>query len=254
VEALRVGRRSQHAGLRAAGDRRRARDVQGARVLGVPEAQLVASLRDAAPEFERAFHNPDHLESLWVPTNAAIGREVLMRLMPKSIEIVGVTAQPHHGRRLPPPGRRFLDARRCGTRASSCRKRQRYIERHQLGEAQMRALDAKAEEWANELEQASQAVKDPELREAVLLLSFNFHHDRGLSDRAVGVSRHQGRLWVPGLLEPSVGLAEVAQRIRNGVPSPPTLRGVEQSRDPQPPLGAEILRRRDRKARDRDES
>jgi len=80
-----------------------------------------------------------------------------MRLMPKSIEIVGVTAQPIMADGFLRPGGDFWmhDVRHSSVKLQ---KRQRYIERHQLGEAQMRALDAKAEEWANELEQASQAV------------------------------------------------------------------------------------------------
>jgi len=43
-------------------------------------------------------------------------------------------------------------------------------------------------------------VKDPELREAVLLLSFNFHHDRGFPIAPSEYLGTKGRLWVQGLL------------------------------------------------------
>ena len=157
------------------------------------------TMRDAAPAFEHAFHNADKLESLWVPSTAAIDRDVLMRLMPKPIEVVGVTATPVQADGFLRPAGDFWmhDVRHS---AVKLQKRERFIARNKLSPKTMAALDSKADAWNGQLEREVAKVEDKSLAAAIRLLAFNFHHDRGFVVAPSEYLGTKGRRWVPGLL------------------------------------------------------
>lgn len=128
--------------------------------------------------FQEGFHNPDELEVLIVPTKLALDRDVLMRLMPYHIEIIGVTNIPILADGFWRPGGDFWmhDIRHSGAKFFEFK---RYVEKNGLTEPQVRKLKLGMDKWQGELNRALSLVKDPELRGAIEFYMFNYNHDRG---------------------------------------------------------------------------
>ncbi len=128
--------------------------------------------------FETAFLNKDELKQVWVPTNAALERDIFMRMMFKDIHFVGVTYDPILADGFLRPGGDFWmhDVRH---EAAKYFEKWRYIAQKNLSEAQVSSIDSKVDQWALDLSAAMSKVRDHDLQEAIELIAFSYHHDRG---------------------------------------------------------------------------
>lgn len=133
---------------------------------------------EASESFEKAFNNPENLDTIWVPTNAWVERDIFMRLMAKNINLIGVTDSPIQADGFLRPGGDFNnhDVRH---ESDKYYRRLEYIEKNSLTEKQISSFERKTEDWWLELESEISKIKDPKLKEAVDLMAFNYHHDRG---------------------------------------------------------------------------
>lgn len=134
--------------------------------------------RDAEAKFEADFDNKDELKQLWIPTNAALGNSVLMRLMNTKIHLVGVTDAPIWADGYNRPAGDFWmhDVRHESFKYSEVQK---YLEKQDLTDAQFEKMKSKMDDWLVELNQETAKIENQDLRKAVALTSFNFHHDAG---------------------------------------------------------------------------
>ncbi len=128
--------------------------------------------------FETAFLNKSELKQVWVPTNAVLERDIFMRMMFKDIHFVGVTYDPIMADGFLRPGGDFWmhDLRH---EAAKYFEKWRYIAEKNLSEEQVSSIDAKVDQWALDLSAAMSKVQDHDLQEAVELIAFSYHHDRG---------------------------------------------------------------------------
>ena len=56
---------------------------------------------------------------------------------------------------------------------------QKYLAKNDLTQEQFDRLNVKMDDWLVELNQEVEKIQDPDLRAAVILTVFNFHHDSG---------------------------------------------------------------------------
>ncbi|MDG0817634.1 hypothetical protein [Bdellovibrio svalbardensis] len=132
----------------------------------------------AEKDFESAFANKEELKSLWIPTNASIGNSVLMRLMNTRLHLVGVTDAPIWADGYNRPAGDFWmhDVRHESFKFYEV---QRYLEKNDLSAEQFVNMQRKMDDWLVELNRETAKIEDPDLKKAVSLTSFNFHHDAG---------------------------------------------------------------------------
>lgn len=122
--------------------------------------------KTAETPFVNAYFNPDKLEVLVVPTDAKLGPEVLLRLMWKSIHLVGVAEESVLADGiLRPPG----DFWNHDVRHESAKyyRKKTYIADHHLSPEQVRALEDQIQTWYLDLRRQTAAITDPQLRRAV---------------------------------------------------------------------------------------
>lgn len=134
--------------------------------------------RDAEKIFAQDFKAQDDLKQLWIPTNAALGNSVLMRLMNTKIHLVGVTDAPIWADGYNRPAGDFWmhDVRH---ESFKYYEAQNYIEKNQLTDAQFERMKQKMDDWLVELNTETAKIEDVNLKKAVALTTFNFHHDAG---------------------------------------------------------------------------
>ncbi|QDK37395.1 hypothetical protein [Bdellovibrio sp. NC01] len=134
--------------------------------------------RDAEKIFAKDFKATDELKQLWIPTNAALGNSVLMRLMNTKIHLVGVTDAPIWADGYNRPAGDFWmhDVRH---ESFKYYEAQNYIEKNQLSDAQFDRMKSKMDDWLVELNSEIAKIEDVNLKKAVSLTIFNFHHDAG---------------------------------------------------------------------------
>lgn len=128
--------------------------------------------------FEEAFADREYLHSIWIPTSQELERDVFMRLMFKDVHLVGVTYEPIMADGFLRPGGDFWmhDVRH---EAAKFYEKWRYIREKGLTPQQIEQLDKQTDLWAIELNTAISKVKDHDLQDALDMLAFSFHHDRG---------------------------------------------------------------------------
>ncbi len=137
-----------------------------------------AGYQAAEKDFRAAFSDRSEFKTLWVPTNAAIGNSVLMRLMNTQIHLVGVTDTPIWADGYNRPAGDFWmhDVRHESFKYYEV---QNYLEKHDITDMQYYSMTKKMDDWLVELNQETAKIQDPDLKKAVALTSFNFHHDAG---------------------------------------------------------------------------
>lgn len=134
--------------------------------------------RTAEKTFQAGFTDKTDLKQLWIPTNAALGNSVLMRLMNTNVHLIGVTDVPIWADGYNRPAGDFWmhDVRH---ESFKYYEAQRYLEQHDLTDAQFARLKTKMDDWLVELNSATAKLTDADLKKAVTLTTFNFHHDAG---------------------------------------------------------------------------
>ncbi len=132
----------------------------------------------AEGEFERVFADQDQLNIILVPTNEALDRDAFLRLMRYDIGLTGFTYDPIIADGFLRPSGDFLvhDLRH---ESAKYLEKIKYLQSHGLTHAQFSALGPAIDRWTIELNHETGEIKDPQLKEAVDLLVFNFYHDRG---------------------------------------------------------------------------
>ena len=142
------------------------------------EESGIKGFTTASKKFEEAFKDQKELKTIWVPTNAELERDIFMRMMFKDIHFVGVTYDPILADGFLRPGGDFWvhDARH---EAAKHYEKWKYLGEKQLSPAKAAIFDKAVDRWIVDLNQAITKVKDDDLREALDLLTFNYHHDRG---------------------------------------------------------------------------
>ena len=136
------------------------------------EGQVSGSSGYQAAEgpFTEAFHDKNKLQTLIVPNDDELDCDIFMRLMSREkINIVGVT---------PRPSADFWihDLRH---ESAKFHKKKMYLETNKITPDNEIKLNKQLDHWYLELDDAVTKIKDPELKKAVDLLTFNFYHDRG---------------------------------------------------------------------------
>lgn len=139
---------------------------------------IVKSWREAEKPFANAFDNTDQLQGIWINTNLNLDQSILQRLMNTKIHLIGISNVPiwADGYNRPSGDFRMHDVRHESFKYIEI---ERYIETHELTEAQLTALRAKMDEWMLELRTENAQIQDPDLKAAVNLTAFSFHHDSG---------------------------------------------------------------------------
>lgn len=138
----------------------------------------VAGFKEAAKSFELAFADKNRLGTIFVPSHVSIDRDILIRLMNKNVNIIGVTVDPIAADGFLRPSGDFWihDVRH---ESAKYQKREDYILHKQPTDEQILSLDKLQEKWMIELHQNMSKIENPHLKEAVSLMIFNYHHDRG---------------------------------------------------------------------------
>ena len=138
----------------------------------------IEGFRVAEKQFASAFSDQNFLQTVFVPSAVPIERDVLMRLMSKEINIIGLTAESVEADGFKRPSGDFWmhDIRH---ESSKNFETEIYRGRFDFSEIQLHELDRLQDQWYYELTQEINLIADSNLREAVDLMAFNFHHDRG---------------------------------------------------------------------------
>ena len=133
---------------------------------------------EAAGPFEKAVFNPDKLETVWVPSNAPLGPSIFMRLLSRDINFIGVTSEPVLADGILRPSGDFWihDVRHESVKYFLLKD---YHLKKELTKMQAHQLTTKIDKWLVEINNAVATVHDKELKEAIKLLIFSYHHDRG---------------------------------------------------------------------------
>lgn len=128
--------------------------------------------------FKDIFSNLDELTTIWVPTNAALERDIFLRLMNKKINIIGVTAEPilADGVKRPPGDFWNHDVRH---ESGKLYESGQYIEKNAVSPQKFEKVSKLSDKWLVELNKEIDRVQNQDLKEAIKLQIFNFHHDRG---------------------------------------------------------------------------
>lgn len=133
----------------------------------------------AESAFEDAVFNKKELKTLLVPTNDDLTDHLLMRLGSRDkINLVGVSDKPILADGFLRPSGMFWvhDLRH---QSAKFHKKQVYLDDHAIPTAKVRAMNELMDKFYVELRGEIDAVPDPQLREALKLLTFNFYFDRG---------------------------------------------------------------------------
>jgi hypothetical protein len=138
----------------------------------------VSGFVNSESNFVNAFSRKDFLETIIVPSAVALDRDILMRLMSKEINIVGLTSEPVDADGFSRPGGDFWmhDLRHETGKMFEIKN---YRERFFLTEDQIKKLDLLQDYWYIDLENSIAKIDDINLKAAVELMAFNYHHDRG---------------------------------------------------------------------------
>jgi hypothetical protein len=141
-------------------------------------SSTVRTFKAVEQSFAKAFSNPHFLERIVVPINDVIDRDILYALVPSSIDLEGLTYDPIAADGFLRPSGHFMNHDRRHNSVKTV-ERLRYIQSKNPTIAQMRLIMELQDKWDLELQQAIAKIQDPDLREAVDLTAFNWHHDRG---------------------------------------------------------------------------
>lgn len=130
------------------------------------------------PVFKKAFTNSHQLETIIVPSAVEIDRDLLMRLMSKNINIIGLTDNPYRADGFARPSGDFWmhDLRH---ETAKLYELENYKAQFDVTEEQYRQINRLQDYWFYDLQRQMALIPDENLRAAVSLVSFNFHHDRG---------------------------------------------------------------------------
>ncbi|MES2802178.1 MAG: hypothetical protein V4654_06770 [Bdellovibrionota bacterium] len=134
--------------------------------------------REAAAPFAKASFNPEKLETVWIPTNAPLERNIFMRLLSRDINFIGVTNTPILADGILRPSSDFWahDARHESVKFFLLKN---YKLKKELTQNQAEQLSINIDKWLVELNHEVANVENKELRGAIELLIFSYHHDRG---------------------------------------------------------------------------
>lgn len=139
---------------------------------------LSPGFRVAAGPFEKALFNLEKLETIWIPSNAPLGPSIFMRLLSRDINFIGVTNTPILADGILRPSSDFWihDVRHESVKFFTLKD---YKLKNGLTPEQAQKLAEKIDSWLVELNHAVTTVENKEVRAAIKLLIFSFHHDRG---------------------------------------------------------------------------
>lgn len=129
--------------------------------------------------YSDAFHDKDKLQTLIVPNDDALDCDIFMRLMSREkINIVGVTPRPIQADGFLRPSADFWihDLRH---ESAKFHKKKMYLEKNKINPADEKKVNDQLDHWYLEMADATNKIKDKDLKNAVDLLIFNFYHDRG---------------------------------------------------------------------------
>jgi hypothetical protein len=129
--------------------------------------------------FTAAFSDKNKLQTIIVPNDDELDCDIFMRLMSREkINIVGVTARPIQADGFLRPSADFWvhDLRH---ESAKFHKKKMFLEKNKIKVENEQRVNDQLDHWYLELDTAVVNIKDPELKKAVDLLTFNFYHDRG---------------------------------------------------------------------------
>jgi hypothetical protein len=131
-----------------------------------------------ADQFEQAFLDPDKLRMIIVPTNAALNRDIFMRLNHHHIYFIGVTDTPIGADGIDRPGGHFWnhDIRHSTVMYA---KREAYFKSLNLTPEKEAELKRQMDIWYLDLLDRIKNIQDPKVRDAVIFLQFNYQHEKG---------------------------------------------------------------------------
>lgn len=132
----------------------------------------------AEPLFAKIALDKERLGTILIPSPVSLDRDILMRLMSKEINIIGITADPIDADGFRRPGGDFWmhDLRHESGKIFEIFK---YRYQRTLNAEQIKKLDELQDYWYYDLENKISQIKDPDFRNAVELMAFSYHHDRG---------------------------------------------------------------------------
>jgi hypothetical protein len=139
----------------------------------------VSNFNDAAIDFERALRNTDELETLLLPTHLELGLNVMYRLLPHNIHLVGVTSAPIAADGYVRGSGHFFihDLRHSSLIFYKLKK---YYKLNQATINQERKITELSSRALVAFIRSARAIEDDTLRRAVIHTSFALHHEQGL--------------------------------------------------------------------------
>ena len=146
---------------------------------GVFEAKsLDPGFQTTEGAYKKGFTNPQSLDMIVLPTSEALGTDVFRRLSGYDIFLEGVTSDPIAADGFVRPSSDFMvhDMRH---NSAIYYWHDKYAADHQLSAGQVDQLRKQEDVWRQQLDSAENAIDDPQLKAAVKMLDFNYHHDRG---------------------------------------------------------------------------
>jgi len=134
--------------------------------------------RQAAGPFEKALFNQEKFDTVWIPSNAPLGPSIFMRLLSRDINLIGVTHEPILADGILRPSSDFWihDVRHESLKFFLHKE---YKLKNEITLEQSELLSEKIDKWLVEINSSVDKVENKELRSAIKLLIFSFHHDRG---------------------------------------------------------------------------
>jgi hypothetical protein len=133
----------------------------------------------AQDPFTDAFKDKNKLQTLIVPNDDQLDCDIFMRLMSREkINIVGVTPKPIMADGFLRPSHDFWihDLRH---ESAKFHKKKLYLENNKITPENEKKVNDQLDQWYVELDHAVAKIKDPNLKDAIDMLIFNFYHDRG---------------------------------------------------------------------------
>lgn len=139
---------------------------------------LAQGFKWASTRYARDFAKAEELVTLLVPAPYALDRNILMRLMPHKIGLIGLIDGTLAGDGL------VFTAGDMGSHdrlhdAGKYAQLQRFMEIFRVSPTDVEVLEAKQEEWDLQLLTEQRLITDANLRAAVETVAFIHHHDRG---------------------------------------------------------------------------
>lgn len=148
-------------------------------IFPVEKKSGIKGYRDAQAVFEDSVLNKNKIKSILIPTYEVLDSEVISSLLTRdNIHLVGLSrvSIQADGFLRPPADFWYHDLRH---ESAKRYEKHIYMQENSIPESRNKDLITLMDKWHSELIKETEQITDNDLKEAVKLMTFNFHHDSG---------------------------------------------------------------------------